>query len=420
MTSAELPPGRIRWQDRAETAARWTALALGLSIPISTALDNVLLPLVMLFWLASGRFAEKWALVRGNPVALLAILLFAWLALGMGYATVPFGERLGMLNKYRELLLIPVLVPLFRTPRERELALAFFAAAMGITLLASYGIALGIASPLGMLEVTPENPVVFKRQITHNFFMAFAAFLFAVWALEARTPGKRVIFWAAALLAATNVLFMVQGRTGYVVMAALIALLFFERLRLKGVIAAAVLVGVLFTGAYGVSQNFKSRIDLAVQEGMAWRPDEAQSSSIGWRLEYLTNSVAVFVRHPILGVGTGGFHQAYAEQVAGTEKERTHNPHNEYLMIAVQVGLPGLALLLLLFGTQLRLAARLPCATDRILARGVALAMAIGCLFNSFLLDHAEGLFYAWASGILFSALGRRPPGGAANAAQEP
>ncbi len=420
MSSAEPPLGCSLWQDRAETAARWMALALGLSIPISTALDNVLVPLLVLFWLASGRFAEKWTIVRQNPVALLAILLFVWLLIGMSYAAVPFGERLGMLNKYRELLLIPVLITLFRTPQERTLALAFFAVAMGVTLFASYGIALGVLPPFVVSEATPENPVVFKLQITHNFFMAFAAFLFAAWALGAATPARRALLWAGALLAAANVLFMVQGRTGYVVMAALTALLFFERLRFKGVIAAAVLVGVLFTGAYGVSQNFKNRIDLTVQEALAWRPDEAQSSSIGWRLEYLMNSVAAFAQHPILGVGTGGFHQAYAEQVAGTEKERTHNPHNEYLMIAVQVGLPGLALLLLLFGTQLRLAARLPGTSDRLLARGVVLAVATGSLFNSFLLDHAEGLFYAWASGILFSALGQHPRDSAANALESP
>jgi O-antigen ligase len=418
MSPAEPSPRHTQWQDRAETAARWTALALGLSIPISTALDNLLLPLLVLLWLASGGFAGKWALVRRNPVALLAILLFVWLLAGMSYAAVPVGERLGVLGKYRELLLIPLLATLFRTPQERGLALAFFAAAMGVTLLASYGIALEVLPPLILAEGIPGNPVVFKRQITHNFFMALAAFFFAVWALEARTPSKRMAFWASALLATANVLFMVQGRTGYVVLSALITLLFFERLRLKGVIAAATLLGVLFAAAYGLSHSFKSRVDMAVQEALAWKAEEAQSSSIGWRLEYLVNSLAVFVRNPLLGVGTGGFHQAYAEQVAGTQKERTHNPHNEYLMIAVQVGLPGLALLLLLFATQLRLAAQLSCATERVLARGVVLAVAVGCLFNSLLLDHAEGLFYAWASGILFSGLGQRPPGSAANAVQ--
>lgn len=31
--------------------------------------------------------------------------------------------------------------------------------------------------------------------------------------------------------------------------------------------------------------------------------------------------------------------------------------------------------------------------------------MAAGCLFNSFLLDFTEGLFFAWMVGVLGSAL---------------
>jgi len=29
----------------------------------------------------------------------------------------------------------------------------------------------------------------------------------------------------------------------------------------------------------------------------------------------------------------------------------------------------------------------------------------VGCLFNSFLLDHTESLFYAWLTGLLFASL---------------
>jgi len=38
--------------------------------------------------------------------------------------------------------------------------------------------------------------------------------------------------------------------------------------------------------------------------------------------------------------------------------------------------------------------------TDR--ARGLVVAMVVGCLFNSFLLDHTESLFYGWLSGLLY------------------
>jgi hypothetical protein len=37
--------------------------------------------------------------------------------------------------------------------------------------------------------------------------------------------------------------------------------------------------------------------------------------------------------------------------------------------------------------------------------------MAVGCLFVSLLLDHAEGLFYAWLSGLLFAGLPHHQPG---------
>jgi hypothetical protein len=30
--------------------------------------------------------------------------------------------------------------------------------------------------------------------------------------------------------------------------------------------------------------------------------------------------------------------------------------------------------------------------------------LVVGCLFNSLLLDHTEGLLFAWLSGLLFAA----------------
>jgi hypothetical protein len=33
------------------------------------------------------------------------------------------------------------------------------------------------------------------------------------------------------------------------------------------------------------------------------------------------------------------------------------------------------------------------------------LVFVIGCLFNSLLLDHTEGLLFAWATGLLFAGL---------------
>jgi uncharacterized membrane protein YccC len=39
------------------------------------------------------------------------------------------------------------------------------------------------------------------------------------------------------------------------------------------------------------------------------------------------------------------------------------------------------------------------------LARGILITITMGCLFNSLLLDHTEGLFFAWFFGLLFAGL---------------
>jgi O-antigen ligase len=81
------------------------------------------------------------------------------------------------------------------------------------------------------------------------------------------------------------------------------------------------------------------------------------------------------------------------------------NPHNQYLLTAIDLGLLGFGLLLYLFYRQWRLAKMLPSALERNLAHGLLLAIMSGCLFNSLLLDHSEGLLYGWMSGLLYAGL---------------
>jgi O-antigen ligase len=127
------------------------------------------------------------------------------------------------------------------------------------------------------------------------------------------------------------------------------------------------------------------------------------------RPESWRNSLEIVKRNPLIGVGTGGFAAAYAKQVEGTSMMPVGQPENQYLLTTVQLGVVGLAVLLALFAVQWSLASRLATRTDTNLARGLVITIAVGCMFNSFLLDHTEALFYAWLSGVLYAGL--RPAG---------
>jgi O-antigen ligase len=151
----------------------------------------------------------------------------------------------------------------------------------------------------------------------------------------------------------------------------------------------------------------RERLTLIQQEVQQWQVNEAAKidSSTGLRLEFYHNTMQIIAAHPLTGVGTGGFPRAYAKQVEGSGKIATRNPHNEFLLIAAQIGMLGLVVLLAMLWQQWRAAGKLDTPMEQALARALVLTLATGCLVNSLLLDHTEGIFYAWLSGLLYGGL---------------
>ncbi len=388
-------------------SAQWAAVALGFSIPISVALDNVLLAVIAVCWLAAGAPRETWRLARDNAVALAALALFALLLLGALYGESGPGGAAAYLAKYLDLLFIPVFAFLFRDPVQRRRALHALAASLALVLLVSCLIAAGMPAAKPLLG-SPDNPVAFKQYLTHGILMAYAAFLFAELACANASRMARLLWSAAALAAAVNVLFMTQGRTGYVLLALLALCLGYGRGRWRGLAIAVLAVAAVYASLALVPGPFQHRLGLGAGEEATSQARESARVSSAQRLEMYGTSLEIIREHPFFGVGTGGFPKAYAERASGNFIPDSRNPHNEYLLIAVHLGLPGLAALLCLFWMHWRLAPRLASPLECQLARGLVLAIAAGCLFNSLLLDHTEGLLYAWLTGVLFAGLQSR------------
>jgi O-antigen ligase len=397
-----------RLQSGAETLARYCAIALGFTLPISVAADNVLMGLLLLSWLASGHWSERWQRIRANRVALAALVLFAVMALGLTWSQAPMSQALVYFRKYDDLLLLAILVTVVLDARDRRRALLALAAAVAVTVVLSIGIKLGLVPTGGFITGTADNPTVFKKYLSQNIVVAFGCFLFAVLALDAPNRAWRTVWWTLAALAAFNVLFMVQGRTGYVVLPVLALWLLHGVSRWRGLLLAVLAVGVVLGGAYQFSPAFRTRVTMALGEWNSWQSSGRGTGGVGERLEFYDNTVKIIRSHPWFGVGTGDFERAYSEQVAGTDMPVTRNPHNQYLLTAAQTGVLGLAAMLVLFATQWRLARRLPTRSERLLAGGLVLTIMVGSLFNSLLIDHTESLLFSWGAGVLFAGLGSR------------
>jgi O-antigen ligase len=399
---------------------QWCVVLIGLSVPISVALDNVLLALILLGALFSLGSISRIAV--SHPVARAALLLFSSLVVAMFYGETPLKEAFSLLGKYYDFLFVPVFIYLLSGDLVRRRARYAFIAAMGVTLLLSYLVGLKVLPVMSWMTVIaePGNPVIFHSHITQNNMMAFAVFLALLEWRDAATAARRYAWGAFALLGAVNVLFMVQGRTGYLILLVLLGWFAWASLARhmqkrgrnwgwrQGLLVLLAIATVAFT-AYQTSSRLHERVDQVQTDYRTWVEEGGRLTSTGQRLDFYSNSLQIVREHPLLGVGTGGFPAAFARQIQGKDVMETKNPHNEYLMIAVQTGLIGFALLLYLFYTLWRYAPALQTSFEQDAARGLVLAYMTNGMLNSALRDHADGLFFALMAAVLFAGLKRGP-----------
>ena len=393
---------------------RVSTVLLGFTVPISVALDNLLLAVLLLGALFNIR--AVWQIVTLHPVARAAWLLFAVLLFAIFYGATPLREAAGILAKYMDLAFIPLFMLVLSSEAIRRRAQYAFLAAMGLTLLLSYMVALGVLPIQHWMSkfASMENSVIFHSHITQSNMMVFAVFLALLNLRDAVSPKARAGWCGFALLGMIDVLFMVQGRTGYVILLALLGWFTWSTLGRymrgrgrawgwrQGVAVALALAG-LAVAAYQASPILHDRVALVASEYQAWQPNHGKDNSTGQRLDFYYNTLQIIRQQPVFGVGTGGFPAAFTQQTRGKDVMQTRNPHNEYLMITAQTGVIGLVFLLYLFYTQWHYAPLLNTPFRQDAARGLVLAYMVNSLFNSPLLDHADGLLFAFMTAVLFA-----------------
>lgn len=360
-------------------------------IPFSTSLMGATSILAAVCWILSGRFFSLPQLMQSNKLVFLAVALFLLFIAGLFYSPVPMNEALSTLKKYRELLFFAMVVA-FMTGNENAAKLAEDSFILGcvILLIISYGI---------FFSMIPSERYGYSvvYHITHNFFMAILAF----WCLQRAFDSRQYRYlWLVIFLATTvNLFYIAPGRTGMLVYIALILLSLFQHLSFKKAAAATLLAALVIAIAFATSANFSSRVREAMAEVKGYQA-ESSRTSLGMRFDWWQNSVDLIGQKPIFGHGTGSFKTVQADLIKSSKTKPTDNPHNEYLMIGVQTGLVGLGIWLVFLGAQFIAAFRLQ-PPRRFLLQGVVIAMAVGCLMNSFLLDSHPGHFYAIISAIL-------------------
>ena len=399
--------GLTRVSASARMLGRGGLIALGVSVPISTAVDGVLTGLVVVAWLIAARFRETLQAIRENPVAALACVWFGVHVLGAFYSIGDAANVWGAIGKSAFFLLIPIAAVLVESPEDVRRAHYAFMAAIALTVILSWLRWMG-AVPADAPLLKPAQysaSVVFKYHLTQNLLVAFGAFMFAVYARGAETRRLRNVFITASMLCVVTALVIGDGRIGQLVLMVL-ALYYGSWLHgRRGLVVALFTTAAVAAAAYSIpGSSFKTRSAIAVSEVQRWQPGgEVYGSSAGERLQYYRRSINIISEHPLLGVGTGGFKAADRDEAGRSGMKPTDNPHSEYLLRAVELGIIGVLLMLAIFGIQWRTAAHLADSGHTAMARGLALMYAVASFGTTMLTDHVEALLYVWMSALLFA-----------------
>lgn len=386
--SFPVKPMRDSWQ---VDVARWLFVVYLFTLFVATSATVVVELLLLAGFLLARDLRSRFIAVLRQPLALMTLVLFAMISLGMLYGMAAWPDRLDDWLSWRRLLILPMAMAVFSDETwKRRYTWAF----IGFCMLAAFLSYLTFLADFSIYHRFAPGIVV-NNYATQGMFFAVAAFAAVIMARSAAPaltqPMRRVLIACAALLAA-NVIFVLTGRSGYLalmVLAAIAAWFLTEGRRRYVVLAAApALVALLLA----LSPQAQQRIGQGIDE-MRNYDRSRKLTSMGVRMVMWKNGLAIIKERPLAGAGLAGFREAYRQQVEGVRGWRgrvTHDPHNQYMRIAAEHGLPGLVVFLLFVASFFRQDVADPA---RILGLAVLLAWCATSFFSGHFSTFTEGRF---------------------------
>lgn len=388
-------------------------LATGLPIAWLSITKLLLFISVLVFWFTLQRRHKVCFAAPGlwTPWAVLAVIFsFAASLLWTQAGLVP---ALAAFNKHGKLLELLLLMSLVRSQSEARLGMLAFAVGQIFLLLSSWLLALGVPLVWATASGRGNEVVVFSSYLSQSIVFATSAAVF--WHLRTQRLWPRWLGVGFAGLALLNVFALLIGRTGYLVAITLVSLTVMwalpkrSRLPVLVVLPLLLLTGLYF-GSTRVQQNLSTVIQETRNYAVAGRDESATgwvNNSAGWRLNAWHRSLQAIEARPVSGYGVGSwamivnrFEGPTAAPTFGTAQIR--NPHQEYLLWTVELGVTGTLLLVLLLVCLIRDSRKFKAPIAHSIQCVVA-ALALSCLFNSTLFDGLIGDYFCLLLGLLMA-----------------
>ncbi len=174
---------------------------------------------------------------------------------------------------------------------------------------------------------------------------AFALFLLMTWPVLLLKSGEKVSHWRNVVISLTIAALMLTFSRGALLVfggqIVLLGIYYFRRINKKKILTASAVfvaaIGIFFASNYARSTEHKV---INVQERVTFGNDESVTSKQE-RIEFWKAATQLSMQKPLLGWGPFSFRYAY-NPIQKTFLANSDHPHNIFLKIAVENGIPAM------------------------------------------------------------------------------
>ena len=348
--------------------------------------------------------SDVWTLHK--PITVCVLLACFFMALSALWSPADSEHTWFSWTCHARLLTIPLMYYLLRDPVQCRQVLRVFIGTQIFVGFSSWLLIVGYTPPWISGTDSLVTFASYGSYLEESIMQATAAGLLWFQRDWIFGPRGRLLAIATSLSCATLSLGFLPGRTGHMVLLALVALIVFEamprRIRWLAVLAPFLASALLWFSA----PNFKQRLLAVYTESVHFSDHANASSSTGLRLEYWKLSLKSYGDSLAVGHGAGSWNTEFRRQLAKNPNPTVDlnttisDPHQQFLLWAVEGGTITLIFLVGIFFFVLKKSIHLS-KYDAWTLYVLLVSLLISSLFNSTIYGIGIGDFFCIGIGIL-------------------
>jgi len=330
-----------------------------------------------------------------KSVIMIVLGIFIWFVFSMLWSPA-LGEQIYEgVRKLKAYLFLPIAVMCFNVLTSEQKALVF--KALYISIL--FSVMLSYGAWLGVYEFE-NGGVAYKDKIDFGLFSSFLVLLSGIGVIFGKGSVKYGHF-IVLLLTTFALLFLNDGRTGYVCFLVIITVFIFCNYsflkRNKIAIFSAFII--LSISIMGTDNRLVHRFSETYTEYKMGVNGKNIETSTHFRLTFIEHAIKASMVSPVFGSGLGSYKQM-ASKVADPDYQFPiePHPHNQYLLMLVEGGVVSVSLWIFFLYKAFLLTKNMA-KQNALLLNGLIALSAISFGINSVLHDFSPALFFilAWA-----------------------